>query len=191
VGDSSYTNFSLLFGTGLNLSSYYARFYLWVDPAFNTDPGANWKLTYNHHQAGDDFVVWMRPTEDGQGFQPAVYSSADGGRFRTENVPTFYLKNFKGQWIAIEYYFNIATGAFKMWLTTEDRRYNETLYINVSNFRFDNSSPIGRFTVGSYWDGRGDASKYFRLDEVVISDQYIGPVLSPRSPREPTGVQFR
>jgi len=174
LGGAGRTNFDVHFGKDVpNLSSYYLRFYLWVNPTFNTDPGANWKLTYNYTNGGG-FVFWFRPTEDNQGFQPSFYSGADDSTlFKTTNVATFYLRDFTETWICFEYYIDLNSQTIKLWITTPGREYNETLYIDghLNNFgtRFES------IKIGAYWDGTGDET-YFKLDEIVISNSYIGPI---------------
>jgi hypothetical protein len=191
LGGPSRTNFDVHFGRSLpNLTEYYLRFYLWVNPGFNTDPGQNWKLTYNYTNTNEGFVFWMRPMAGGQGFQPAFYSAAyNSDLTKTENVPTFYLKNFKGQWICFEYYYNLATRTVRLWITTPGGEYNQTLYINSSAFN-NNGSYFTSLKIGAYWDGTGD-DNYFKLDEVVLSDRYIGPVgITPNpAPSAPSNLR--
>lgn len=176
LGGSGRTNFDVHVGKNIpNLTAYYMRFYLWVNQTFNTDPGANWKLTYNYNNSGSNFVFWLRPMADGQGFQPAFYSANPDRDFtKNQNVPTFYLKNFKGQWICFEYYINHQANRVKLWITTQDRTYDQTLYIDSAGF-YNGGSYFTSIKIGAYWDGTGDGN-YFKLDEIVISDQYIGPV---------------
>jgi len=176
LGGSGRTNFDVHFGKDIpNLTAYYMRFYLWVNPTFDTDPGQNWKLTYNYNNSGSNFVFWLRPMADGQGFQPAFYSGNPAEDFiKTENVPTFYLRNFKGQWICFEYYINHQDNHVKLWITTQDGIYNQALYIDSTGF-YNGGSNFTGLKIGAYWDGQGD-DNFFKLDEIVISDGYIGPV---------------
>ena len=191
LGGPGRTNFDVHIGKNVpNLSQYYLRFYLWVNQSFNTDPGANWKLTYNYHE-NHNFVFWMRPMADGLGFQPAFYNTViDRDLIKTQNVPTFYLSNFKGQWICFEYYVNLNTNTVKLWITTLGGEYNQTLYISSNNFP-NSGTRVGSIKLGAYWDGTGD-SNYFKLDEVVISDQYIGPVgITPNpAPSAPSNLRI-
>jgi len=191
LGGAGRTNFDVHFGKDVpNLSSYYLRFYLWVNPTFNTDPGANWKLTYNYTNGGG-FVFWLRPMEDAQGFQPAFFSSAHGSDLiKTANVPTFYLRDFKGKWVCFEYYINLNTRRVKLWITTPDGRYNQTLYID--GYFYNVGTGVESIKIGAYWDGTGD-NNYFKIDEVVISDNYIGPVgviTGQSEPLPPTGLRI-
>lgn len=194
LGGPSRTNFDVHFGKNLNWKSeYYCRFYLYVNETFNTDPYENWKLTYNYTQENNEtpFVFWMRPTSDGFGFQPTFFSAANNADVpKLPGVPTFYLRNFKAQWICFEYYVSIPRQWVKLWITTPGGEYNETLYID-SQLR-NAGSAVNSFKLGAYWDGTGD-SNYFRLDELAISDQYNGPLGGrsgdQSSPLPPTGVR--
>jgi hypothetical protein len=131
----------------------------------------------------------MRPAADGRGFQPAMFSTANNRDvFRTQNVPTFYLSNFKGQWVCFEYYVSLPDRRVRLWITTPGGEYNQTLYIDSdfinSGLRFDSVK------IGAYWDGTGD-SNFFKIDEVVIANQYIGPlgVLPTLAPNAPVGIR--
>lgn len=188
LGGPSRTNFNVFFNKGVpNLPEYYTRFYLKVPTTFAND-GENWKLTYNYtEETGGErgsFVFWFRPISDGLGFQPAFFSGPYGSDLlKTENVPTFYLSQFKDQWISFEYYINLNTNTVRLWITTEDGRYDETLYISANDFPVGGTA-FNNITYGSYWDGTGD-SNYFLLDDVVISDTYIGPSRNPGAPSQP------
>jgi hypothetical protein len=187
LGGPSRTNFDVHFSKNLpNLSEYYVRYYVYVNPGFDNE-GENWKLTYNYTPQWTNWVFWFRSTWDGNGFQPAFYSTAhNSDLLKTESVPTFYLRDFKGQWICFEYYANLNTNTIRLWITTEDQRYNETLYIDYNEFNFGGSS-INLLKVGAYWDGTGD-DNFFRLDDVIVSDQYNGPILNPLAPSQPGAV---
>lgn len=197
LGGPSRRNFDVHFGITLApLSEYYLRFYLWVNPTFNHDPGENWKLTYNYYPAGSphsNFVFWFSPGAGGNGLEPVFwvpeYVRVNGHGYVTklENVPTFYLRDFKGQWLHFEYYVNIPNGDMKLWISTEDGRYNETLYIDQTNITHAAGS-ASEFKVGAYWDGTGD-DNYFKLDDIVISDTYNGPLTAPTGPRAPANVR--
>jgi hypothetical protein len=173
------TNFDIHFQKDISpvRSAYYIRFYLKISSNFNTDPAANWKFTYNYYNESDNFVFWFRPMEDGEGFQPAFYSAVeDFDLTKTEAVSTFYWANYKNQWVCFEYYVNHSTNALKLWITTPDHLgdYNETLYINAT---YDmGGSSTNSIKWGAYWDGTEQQDNYIWIDEIVMSDTYIGPM---------------
>ena len=184
LGGSGRTNFDVHFGKSLpSLSNYYLRYYLFIPSTFNTDPGANWKLVYNYYTGwSSNWVFWMRPMADGQGFQPAFYTaSGDTQVTKTGSVPTFYLKNYKNQWICFEYFADMVNHRVKLWITTQDKAYDQTLYTDES---FPISGQVVDVKIGAYWDGTGD-SNYFKMDEVVIADRYIGPISGTTPPVTP------
>ena len=170
-------NFEIHWGTSATngLSAYYARGCWKVNSAFPHDPAQNWKLSYNYVTSGVNYVTWMRPMAGGDGFQPCFYdATADYDQCKTNSqVSTFYIRDHKNEWVCIEWYANPSTDTVKMWLSTEDHEYFDTLYTDASyNLA---SGPHSSFKIGSYWDGCEFENAYFWLDEVVISTSKIGP----------------
>ena len=190
----SQQNFEIHWGTGAtnNLSAYYARGCWKVNSAFPDDPAQNWKLSYNY-SAGGGFVTWMRPMAGGDGFQPCFYdAAADYDQCKTSSVPAFFIRDHKNEWVCIEWNANPATDRVKMWLSTEDHEYFDTLYID-SSYNLA-AGPYTYFKIGSYWDGAEFENAYFWLDEVAISTSKIGPPVEwsqgtdTTPPAAPTGV---
>jgi len=178
-----HTNFECHWFTSATngLDDYYARGCWKVDSSFPHDPGQNWKLSYNY-VAGAGFVTWMRPRAGGNGFEPCLYNAVeDYDLCNTESLPTFYVRDHKDEWFCLEWYTNPGTSTARMWLSTENGEYDDTLYAD-SSYAF-NAPPYHSFKIGSYWDGGEYEGAYYWLDEVVISETKIGP------PTEWTGVQ--
>ena len=176
------TNFDVHLGYTLSptVDNHYIRCCWKVNSGFNTNPGENWKLAYHYYSAvggGDNWVFWFRP-RTASGFEPAVYSSADAygdSYYKTEAVNTFYLEDFLNQWVCFEWQADYTAGTaghFKLWITTEDGTYNETLYIDTD---IDlGGTETHSIKIGAYWDGTSDAN-WFGLDEFVMDNTYIGP----------------
>lgn len=188
AADGTYLrNFDVHFGKMVNnLSEYYVQFYVWVNRTFPED-GENWKLTYNYYPNGANFVMFHAANSDGRGYQPTFFRAGGLDIGRTEPVQTLYLRNYKEQWICYEYFVSIPTNTLRLWVTTANGDYNETLYINTNQFTHAGPS-IVNFKVGAYWDGTG-STDYFKLDNVTIADEYIGCRANPRAPSPPTNAR--
>jgi hypothetical protein len=133
----------------LDVTEFYARM-CWYLPARIQDDGENWKLAYNYADGGDGFVLWLHATADANGRQPEFTSAAQGEVGKTEAVSTWYMKDFEDQWTCFEWYANV-DGTTKLWLTTEDETYNDTLYIDTTGSSYGNT--FAGMNWGSFWDG--------------------------------------
>lgn len=87
---------------------------------------------------------------------------------------------YQEQWVAWEFEADLTEGWIRLYLTTEDGVFNDTLY--VENALIDEASITGgTFSyidmVGGYFgDGIvSDPGNWFAIDELVISDRHIGP----------------
>jgi hypothetical protein len=87
---------------------------------------------------------------------------------------------YQEQWVSWEFESDLTEGWIRLYLSTEDGTFNDTLY--VQNDLIDGASIAGGTfdyidMVGGYFaDGVvPDAGNWFEIDEVVISDQHIGP----------------
>lgn len=187
LGGTGRTNFSTYVGKDLaNLRKYHLRWRMKVSPDFASG-GENFKLTYNYTYTGGErsaFVLWYRTaywtgeSNAGTDWQPMFWTpKGDNGRTRTEDVPTFFLSQFKGQWVTFEQMCDMDTNTVKLWISTEDGRYNDTLYIDSVNSPDAPFSVAGDYynhvSIGAYYDGQGNNS-FFEIDDIVISDAFIG-----------------
>jgi hypothetical protein len=92
---------------------------------------------------------------------------------------TFWLgpTGYAEEWTSWEFEVDAQAGWIRMYITTEDGVFNDTLY--AENPMVD-SEPGGTFEyidiLGGYFKaGQADAGNWFELDEVVIHNQHIGP----------------
>lgn len=99
--------------------------------------------------------------------------------------------DYAGQWVCVELQATIG-GQNRVYITTQDGVFNETLYVSV------NSTSSGLFNriniIGGYWNqyNLADANTYIIFDELKIDNKYIGPpagFLNNPAPRPPAGVQ--
>jgi len=93
-----------------------------------------------------------------------------------------------GEWVSFEYEVDLEVGRLNLYINTEDRRYRG-LHSTVDMFITENdpaSNPVNLIQcIGCYFSTPGTeppffelpwtATNYFLIDELVISDGYIGP----------------
>ncbi|NUP11258.1 MAG: hypothetical protein HOW73_34870 [Polyangiaceae bacterium] len=87
---------------------------------------------------------------------------------------------YQEQWVSWEFESDLSEGWIRLYLTTEDGAFNDTLY--VQNDLIDGQSVTGGtfayidFVGGYFMDGvTPDPGNWFEIDEIVVSDQHIGP----------------
>jgi hypothetical protein len=102
----------------------------------------------------------------------------------------FFYSNYDNQWVAIELEM-ISSGVFRIYLWTQDGRYNG-LYMEARNMA--PGTPMITGFSGMYFHDSGAANgSYIMVDEVVLSDSFIGPPPGFSSdesvPQSPTDVQ--
>lgn len=82
--------------------------------------------------------------------------------------------DYAGQWVCVELQATIG-GQNRVYITTQDGVFNETLYVSV------NSTSSGLFNrinlIGGYWNqyNLADPNTYIIFDELKIDNKYIGP----------------
>ncbi|MEF3691947.1 MAG: hypothetical protein V3574_02755 [Candidatus Moraniibacteriota bacterium] len=99
--------------------------------------------------------------------------------------------DMKGQWTAVEYRLKTDTGlgdgAFQMWI-------NGNLEVDAQNISWVGAPCSPGYLLNGYlmgWSNSGfneDTSVY--IDDIVFSDNYIGPIDSGESPSSPTGLNI-
>lgn len=87
---------------------------------------------------------------------------------------------YQEQWVSWEFESDLEEGWIRLYITTQDGVFDDALYVQ-NDLIDDQSIPGGTFSyidvLGGYF-GDGivpDAGNWFEIDEVVISDQHIGP----------------
>lgn len=98
----------------------------------------------------------------------------EGGESVPNGTETFKIENYVGQWVAFELQANIGA-TNKLYIWTQDGLFNG-LYLEVA------TTTSGTFNdvqiIGGYYNQdhpSPDANTYFMIDDVVISETYIGP----------------
>jgi hypothetical protein len=96
---------------------------------------------------------------------------------------TFWLGGeggYQEQWVSWEFESDLTEGWIRLYITTQDGVFNDTLY--VQNDMIDEQSTTGGTFeyidfVGGYFmdDIVADPGNWFEIEEIVISDQHIGP----------------
>ena len=94
---------------------------------------------------------------------------------------TFWIGDggYEDQWVSWEFEVDLSEGWIRLYLTTPDGLFNDTLY--VQNDFIGGSETGGTFDyidiLGGYFgdDIVVDSGNWFELDEIVIHDQHIGP----------------
>jgi hypothetical protein len=87
---------------------------------------------------------------------------------------------YQEQWVSWEFESDLTEGWIRLYITTQDGVFNDTMY--VENALIDELSTTGGTfayvdVLGGYF-GDGvipDPGNWFEIDEIVISDQHIGP----------------
>lgn len=95
----------------------------------------------------------------------------------------------ENEWISIEIE-RTSTGVYKLYIWTEDGDFNGLYYTIDTTFTDSPTTPA----IGAYLEGTNTSGKYFIIDEVVYSDEYIGPPAGfggtpPTAPTAPTAPE--
>jgi hypothetical protein len=138
-------------------------------------------------QGHDDAVgarpmVISRPDPEGRGI---TYGLCDGtvctyvgGDFWPDGSDTWVLEG-DGAWTCIELDFDLQGDSMQMYVTTQDGRFDDTLYLEAV-FRDEASGPGGVFAaidiIGGYFAmSTADPDNWYEIDDLVIDTAHIGP----------------
>lgn len=145
---------------------------------FRADPSGSSDI----HDFGSRPMVISRPDPQGRGI---VYGLCDGtvctyvgGDYWPDGSDTFWLSASSG-WACLEFDFDLANDQMRMYVSTQDGRFDDTLYLTAT-FRDTNSGPGGIFTgidtVGGYFAAaQADPGNYYDIDDLALHTAHIGP----------------
>jgi hypothetical protein len=161
--------------------------------------------TMGQYAYGNKTLLFVRDPNDGQHMRPMIITrpdpahsnafvpgacdgtvcqylvSAGSDPWWPDGSDMFWIgpSGYANQWVSWEFEVNLPAGWIRLYLTTQDGVFNDTLY--VQNDMIGESQPDGEFDyidiLGGYF-GDGcvtDPGNWFELDEVVIHNQHIGP----------------
>jgi hypothetical protein len=151
----------------------------------NRNSGATTDRTIFWYQRSWDYPNTVALQATGQNNVQASGSNCSDlqrGEFSNEFEPSFTLEDYTDQWVCIEYKVDITpgtnrNGSLVVYVTTQDGRFNQTEVIrpdcgvsNIGDGYWDYIDFIGRMGFGELAD-----DCYYKIDELAIDDQYIGP----------------
>lgn len=160
--------------------------------------------TMGQYGFGNKTLLFVRNPNDAQHHRPMIITRPDPGHpgafvpgacdgtvcqykiapgnaepYWPDGSDTFWLSTngYAEQWVSWEFESDASAGWIRLYITTQDGRFNDTLY--VENPMVD-SEPGGTFEyidiLGGYFGAsQADPGNWFELDEVVIHNRHIGP----------------
>lgn len=127
------------------------------------------------------------------GYSCCPYNSSCSLGAGVASAGPFMFANYDNQWVVIELEM-LSSGVFREYVWTADGRFNG-LYMEARNVPA--GTPMITGFGGMYFHDSGAASgSYVMVDEVVLSDSFIGPpagfggATTPRPPAPPSAVRF-
>jgi hypothetical protein len=101
----------------------------------------------------------------------------------------FEYEDYVDQWVSLEFEV-LSTGVFRIYIWTQDGRYNG-LYMEARNMPTGTPAVTG-FGGMYFHDSGASPGSFVMVDEVVVSESFIGPppgfLSDAERPRSPTGV---
>lgn len=124
-------------------------------------------------------------SDNGRFYAPCHGTWCDTGRARTDQL--FYVDDYLNQWVSIEFEIKLREEEINIYAHTLDGRVSGLIatnhFIDPNDHRPLTDNPFSHIDgIGFYW-GRPDevsslgfdANTYIKLDEVAVSNRYIGP----------------
>lgn len=121
----------------------------------------------------EDRLIVMQHSYLDSNWQPGICQNIDC-TYRPDNK--FNIGQWTGQWVSVEMEGMIDAGIMRLYLTTQDGIYNDTIYLDVENPMRSSHWNLVQI-IGGYFNGGATAGpdNYYLIDELAIDSQHIGP----------------
>jgi|GEM_PF-2043577 len=143
-----------------------------IDSSFE---GNKWVIANRASGLDDDRLIAMQHSYYESSWQPGICQNIECS-YRPDSK--FDISQWTEQWISVEFEGIIDSGVMRVYISTQDGTYNDTVYLDVDNPMRSSQWDMIQI-IGGYFNGGATASSdnYYLIDELRIDSRHIGPLI--------------